>query len=321
MTAQVTVVVVTWQGAHLLRDCLSSLGTQTVRLEVLVVDNASTDRTRELLAADFPAAQVLRLDRNTGFAGGVAAALPHVHTPYVALLNNDAAADPHWLQRCLDVLINRSDVAAVTSRMLFWDEPDRLNNAGVLLVRGGYGADRGLDEPDGAPYDTPQEVFGFSGGAAVLRIDAVRGAGGIPAEFFLYYEDTDLAWRLRLAGWRIWYEPGAVVRHRHAASTDKRSDMFAFYNERNRLLMLLRCAPAGFAVAQLARFCLTSASLVVRRAMRQDVPPDPVFRVGLRLRVLAAAIRLSPWALGQRRAVGRHLAVSRQTVAGEWLGR
>src|SRR5437667_3398764 len=127
MTAQVTVVVVTWQGAHLLRDCLSSLGTQTVRHEVLVVDNASTDRTRELLAADFPAAQVLRLDRNTGFAGGVAAALPHVDTPYVALLNNDAAADPHWLQRCLDVLINRSDVAAVTSRMLFWDEPDRLN--------------------------------------------------------------------------------------------------------------------------------------------------------------------------------------------------
>jgi GT2 family glycosyltransferase len=321
MSAQVTVVVVTWHGRHLLGDCLASLAAQTVPHEVLVVDNASTDGTRDLLASDFPAAEVVALDRNTGFAGGVAAALPHIHTPYVALLNNDAAADPHWLQRSLDVLDRRTDVAAVTARMLFWDEPGRLNNAGVLLVRGGYGADRGLDEPDGAPYDTPQEVFGFSGGAAVMRTDAVRDAGGVPAEFFLYYEDTDLAWRLRLGGWQIWYEPGAVVRHRHAASADKRSVMFAFYNERNRLLMLLRCAPAGFAARQAARFCLTSASLVLRRALRQELPPDPVFRLGLRLRVLAAALRLTPWALGERRAVGRRLSVSRRAVAGEWLGR
>jgi GT2 family glycosyltransferase len=321
VTEQVTVLVVTWQGADLLAGCLASLDAQTIRHELLVVDNASTDGTRELLAGEAPTAEVLALDRNTGFAGGVAAALPRVRTPYVALLNNDAGADPHWLQRSLDVLDRHTDVAAVTARMLFWDDPSRLNNAGVLLVRGGYGADRGLDEPDGAPYDTPQEVFGFSGGAAVLRTDAVRDAGGMPAEFFLYYEDTDLAWRLRLAGWRIWYEPGAVVRHRHAASTDKRSAMFAFYNERNRLLMLLRCAPAGFAARQVARFCLTSASLVLRRAMRQQIPPDPVFRLGLRLRVLAAVARLTPWALGRRRAVGRHLAVSRRTVAGEWLGR
>jgi GT2 family glycosyltransferase len=319
--AAVTVVVVTWQGAHLLGDCLASLDAQTIRHELLVVDNASTDGTRELLGAVFPRAVVLALDRNTGFAGGMAAALPLVPTPYVALLNNDAAADPHWLQRSLDVLGRRADVAAVTSRMLFWDEPDRVNNAGVMLVRGAYGADRGLDEPDGAPYDSPQEVFGFSGGAAVLRTDAVREAGGMPGEFFLYYEDTDLAWRLRLAGWRIWYEPGAVVLHHHAASTDRRSATFAFYNERNRLLMLVRCAPATFAVRQVARFCLTSASLVLRRALGQHLPADPVFRLRLRLRVLAGVARLTPWALRQRRAVGRHLAVPRAAVTGEWLGR
>ncbi len=78
MTPQVTVVVVTWQGRQLLGDCLASLAAQTVPHEVLVVDNASTDGTRELLAIGFPAAEVLALDRNTGFAGAVAAALPRV---------------------------------------------------------------------------------------------------------------------------------------------------------------------------------------------------------------------------------------------------
>ena len=205
--------------------------------------------------------------------------------------------------------------------MRMWDDgaPARLNNAGVVLVRGGYGADRGLDQPDGPPYETSEEVFGFSGGAAVLRTAAVRSAGGMAAPFFLYYEDTDLAWRLRLAGWRIWYEPGATVRHRHAASTDPRSERFAFYNERNRLLMLLRCAPAGFALRQLARFCLTSASLALRKMVRQRMPADPVFRVVVRIRVLLAVLGLAPWALRERRAIGRSAVVPRSAITATWI--
>jgi GT2 family glycosyltransferase len=317
--ATVTVVVVTWQGAHLIGECLESLAAQTHPHEVLVVDNASTDGTVELLADRFPWVRKLRLGTNTGFAGGVAAALPYIRTPFLALLNNDAAADPHWLERSLRALAEHPDVAAVTARMRSRDDPRRLNNAGVLLVRGGYGADRGLDHPDGPPFDTPAEVFGFSGGASVLRTDAVRASGGVPAEFFLYYEDTDLAWRLRLGGWRIWYEPAAIVTHRHAASTDRRSELFAFYNERNRLLMLLRCAPASFALRKLGRFCLTTASLTARRLAGQQLPAAPVFRLGLRLRVLVAVLRMVPRALSQRAAIGRRALVARHEVIRTWL--
>jgi GT2 family glycosyltransferase len=317
--ADVTVIIVTWQGAHLLPECLASLAAQTRPHEVIVVDNASTDGTGALLAARFPTVRVLSLPTNRGFAGGVAAALPRVRTPYVALLNNDAAADPRWLECSVGALGQGNDVAAVTAKMLLWDEPDRLNNAGVVLVKGGYGADRGLGAPDGPPFDTPAEVFGFSGGAAVLRTHAVTMVGGFPAEFFLYYEDTDLAWRLRLAGWRVWYEPAAIVTHRHAASTDRRSTSFAFYNERNRLLMLLRCAPAGFAMRQVLRFGATTASLAVRRLAGQRVPPDPVFEVRLRLRVLAALARMSPWALRQRYAIGRAALNTRAAVVVAWV--
>jgi GT2 family glycosyltransferase len=314
--AEVTVVVVTWQGRHLLGACLTSLATQTVAHDLLVVDNASTDGTTDLLAKEFPHARVLILDHNGGFAGGIAAALPLVGTPFVALLNNDAEAEPQWLERSLAALRSRPDAAAMTARMMLQTQQDVINNAGVVLVRGGYGADRGLGEPS-ASYPRPQEVFGFSGGAAVLRTDPVRTAGGMPARFFMYYEDTDLAWRLRLAGWQIWYEPRAVVAHRHAASAGLRSPTFAFYSERNRLLMLMRCAPAGFALSQIVRFGLTTMSLFVRRV----AATDPVFQVRLRMRVIAAVIRLMPWALRERRDIGRRAARRRSEVSDHWIAR
>jgi len=316
----VTVVVVTWQGAHLLPDCLSSLAMQTLPHELIVVDNGSSDGTDHLLATNYPYARVIALTRNAGFAGGMAAALDEIQTPFVALLNNDAAADTHWLQRSVATLEAHPATAAVTARLLLW-ERDRLNNAGVVLTRDGYGADRGLGMPDGPPYDTATEVFGFSGGAAVLRTDAVRRAGGFPAEFFLYYEDTDLAWRLRLAGWQVRYLPDAVVRHRHAATSDRDSPMFAYYNERNRLLMLLRCAPAGFALRQLARFCLTTVSLATRRMLGRRIPPHPVFTLRLRLHVLGGVLRLTPTLLRKRAAIGSRAMVPRSTIIAGWAGK
>lgn len=318
--ADVTVIVVTWQGAHLLPDCLRSLAAQTRAHQTIVVDNASSDGTADLLRREYPWVQLIERDRNEGFAGGVAAALPAVRTPFVALLNNDAAADPDWLRRCVEALDADPRTAAVSARMLLWDAPGTINNAGGVLLASGYGADRGLGEPDGPPYDTGCEVFAFSGGACVLRTDAVRAAGGMPARFFLYYEDTDLAWRLRLGGWRVRYEPGAVVHHRHAASTDVRSTAFAYYNERNRLLMLARCAPAGFAAWQILRFGVTTAALAVRRLARRSVPADPVFRLKVRMRVLVGFARLTVWALRERWVIGRRRVVSRSAVTDEWAG-
>ncbi|MCU1670206.1 MAG: glycosyltransferase family 2 protein [Blastococcus sp.] len=299
-----TVFVVTWEAAELVTSCLDSLARQTLPHRVLVVDNASTDGTPEVLPARFPDAQVIRTSENLGFAGGVEAGLALVDTPFVALLNNDAVAEPDWLAGLVAALDAHPEAAAVTSRLLLAGvTPPTLNNAGVLLLDDGYGADRGLGEPAEA-YAVPDEVFGFSGGAALLRTEAVRSVGGFPAPYFLYYEDTDLSWRLRRAGWSIRYEPAAVVLHEHSATADQGSAMFAYWNERNRLLMHVRCAPAGAAVAVWWRFLLTTGSLAVRRMTRRSGPVAHQQRVGLRLRVLAGAARLLPWALRTRRRGG-----------------
>ena len=310
-------VVVTWQGADLLRPCLESLRLQSLTHDVLVVDNASTDGTTDLLARAFPEAEVLRLGRNTGFAGGLAAALATVRTRYVAVLNNDATADPQWLRACCTYLDERADVAAVTSRMLLADRPDTVNNAGVVLLSTGYGADRGLGEPNGDHFDVAVEVFGASGGASVFRTLAVKAVGGVEPGFFMYYEDSDLSWRLRLAGWRVEYCPEAVVHHQHAASSDVRSSSFAFYNERNRLVTLMRCAPPWFAARAVARHALTTGSLAAKRLAGRPAPAQPVFNPALRIRALGSAIRRTPESV---RARALSTSAQRRRILREWAG-
>ena len=305
---EATVIVVTWQGAHLLPACLESLRRQTVPHSVTVVDNGSTDGTEELLADRFPEVHVVQTGANLGFAGGVQAGLDAAVTPYVALLNNDAVAEPGWLAALVQAAEAHPEAAAVTSRMLLQDtDPPLLNNTGVVLLDTDYGADRDLRADAGSRSD-PDSVFGFSGGAALLRLDAVRSVGGFPTRFFLYYEDTDLSWRLRLAGWDIRYEPAAVVHHAHSATVDQTSDRFAFFNERNRLLMLTRCAPAPRVLRALVRFMLTTGSLTLTRLRRHPVPDRPVFDPRLRLRVLGSYLRALPWALRTRRSIQRSAA-------------
>lgn len=297
----VTVIVVTYRAASFIGAALAGLAAQTVPHLVLVIDNASTDGTAEVLASALPAESVHRMPANLGFAGGVAAAFPLVRTPYVALLNDDAVPDPGWLAALLAAADGDGDAAAWTSLMLLADRPDTVNNFGAGLTEHWYGIDVGAGE---AVSDVPSrvlEVFGFCGGAVLLRTAAVRAVGGFPAEFFLYYEDLDTSWRLRRAGWKIRAVPSAVVVHRHGATSDQRSDLFHFYNERNRLLTLIRCAPVLVAPVQLVRFLLTTASLTVARLLRRQVSDAANFRLSLRLRVAAAVLRMAPGQYRRRR--------------------
>ncbi|WP_158885264.1 glycosyltransferase family 2 protein [Amycolatopsis anabasis] len=300
-----TVVVVTWRGAEHITGCLDALARQDRPHRTLVVDNASTDGTARLLAEHPSAPHVFRPHRNLGYAGALAAALSLVDTPLMAWLNDDTVPEPGWLGALEDALRDAPEVAAAGSALEHADgSPQSL---GVRLSADGHGAD----------LTTPAPAFGFCGGAALLRTDALRAVGGVPAGFFCYYEDTDTAWRLRLAGHDVRIEPGARVRHRHGASTRPGSPLFHRWNERNRLLMLLRCAPAAVAARELARFTAITLLLPLRRG----VPDAANFRPGLRWRVLAEVAARLPATLRARRGVGGRSAVPRGEVWRRWAGR
>ena len=197
---------------------------------------------------------------------------------------------------------------------------DVLNNAGSMVFRDGYGADRAYQELDRGQYQTPEEVFAFCGGSVCFRTEALRQAGVFDDDFFLYYEDTDLSWRLRSLGWRIRYQPAAVARHIHSASSVEWSPLFVFHTDRNRLLMLTKNARAGLAAREVLRYPLTTASLALRevaraRHTRRRPPVRPTL---LRLRVLGSYARLLPAMLARRRRIAARASVDRKRLE-RWL--
>ena len=340
----ITVIVVSWNGVHLLEDCLGGLGRQDLDpllWSVLVVDNGSTDGTTGFLARHHPGVRLLRSPVNRGFAGGAHLAIAEVTTPYVVLLNNDAVPEPRFLSALLGAAEadDAERVAAVTAKVVLKPrfrllppgsevDPDRgdvvtpdgvarpdpagdvdvLNSTGNELTRAGYGRDRSWLQVDRG-VEPPEDVFAFCGAAALLRTAALREVGDFDEDFFLYYEDTDLSWRLRGAGWGIRYEPAAVVRHAHAASSDVRSRLFRFHDDRNRLLLLTRNAPARVAAAAALRYPLTVASLTVRQGPARAM-------TGTRVRAFGSYLRLLPRTLRRRRAIRRAAVAPPRSMAG-----
>lgn len=331
-------VVVTWNGAHLLPECLDSLLAQTVAVEIVVVDNASTDGTDTLLRERYPDLTVLRSDRNLGFAGGVALATAEVAEEFVLLLNNDARLEPDGAARLREAMRapGSGRVAAATAKILLdgWFRPAPpgprgdgrafvtaegtmvactddvlgarrlVNSTGNVLTRDGAGGDRDWLIPDGDERGGP-EVWGFSGGAVLLRTQALRDAGGFDPWLFLYYEDTDVAWRMRAHGWSVRYVPQAVAHHRHAQSSDAASPLFRYFNTRNSLVVVTRHAPPVMVARAWARQCLGWWAAAIRRS-----EPGPV--LAARARGLAAAALRLPRTLVERRRLWSDASVDRR---------
>lgn len=315
MSALVRAVVVNWNGAHLLDDCLGSLLAQDLppgALQVVVVDNASTDDSLAVLRERFPMIEVVVNPVNQGFAGGVDAGLRDLDTPYVALLNNDAVFAPDAVRRLVEALEapDNASAGAATAHIVL-SEPDAegrvlVNSTGNVLNSAGSATDRDWLAVDGS-VSPARDVFGFCGGAALLRTQALERVGTFDERLFLYYEDTDLSWRLRAAGWRTVYVPDAVARHRHAASSDASSPLFRYYNTRNSLVVFTRHAPASVVARSLARQVLGALRHAVRRS-----EPRPV--VAARFKALRDYAGMLPGALGDRRRYWQGATADRRDV-------
>jgi N-acetylglucosaminyl-diphospho-decaprenol L-rhamnosyltransferase len=211
-------LVLTWNGAHLLPDCLRALLPQGAR--VVVVDNASSDGTAELLKRDFPEVEHLRLGENLGYGRanneGIRRALA-AGAEFVALINNDVEVGPEWLARLLAAARANPQAGLFTGTLLFRDQ-EVVNSTGLVIDVLGRARDRDFRVPLGQLARGDGPVAGVSGGAALLRASMLRETGLFDEAYFAYYEDVDLSLRAAGKGWKSWYVRDAFARHRFGAS-------------------------------------------------------------------------------------------------------
>ncbi|MFQ5741408.1 MAG: glycosyltransferase family 2 protein [Acidobacteriota bacterium] len=219
--SRLTVIIPTWNRKDLLRRCLGSLQQQTVAAQILVVDNGSTDSTREMIQNEFKEVDYLRLEKNEGFAKAVNRGIDHSNSEFLALLNNDTEAHPKWVESGLEALEGHPEYGFFASRMIHYLRRDRLDSAGDCYNRAGMPYKRGLGEPIHR-FATSEPVQAASAGAAFYRRELFEGVGLFDEDFYLYLEDVEFSLRAQLAGHHCLYLPEAMVYHIEAASDPER---------------------------------------------------------------------------------------------------
>ena len=250
----------TLAAGEVLEACLRALESQTVdEFEVVVIDNSGTGRVQ---ASSSARVRVIANDRNVGFGAAVNQAFRASSAPYLATLNDDAVADPRWLETLL------ADAEAHPRTGMFASEvrlagTEELDSAGMLIAADGSSKQRSPTALVDAEALLP------SGSAALYRRTMLDEIGLFDESFFLYCEDTDLGLRAQWAGWGCRYVPGAVVEHRYSHSAGRASPLKAYYVERNRLYTIVKNFPARMLwaapFASIARYFWHVAALLAGR--------------------------------------------------------
>lgn len=248
MPIEVAVVIVSYNSRTDLGVCLPAVAATRGDLVVhtVVVDCASTDGSADYVREYHPKVDLIVLERNAGYAGGNNVGLSHVmyhrsNAKYVAILNPDTRVEPDWLVRMVELMEQEERVAIVQAKLLLMQvdghEGD-IDSAGNQSHVAGFGFVSAYGEPDDGTRDQVRNLASASGAAMLVRVDALSGEPLFDDTYFMYLEDVELCWRLRLADWSVLYQPAAVVHHRHDPVRTKKQ---VYYLERNRWRLILGC--------------------------------------------------------------------------------
>jgi len=221
------------------------VATDYANLDICLVDNGSTDGSIDYVRRSFPSVKIIPNEQNLGFADGYNRAISKITSEYVVLLNNDTQVlNPNWIQHLVDKASSDTRIVAVACKMVSLGDHSRLDSVGGMGIPFWRGfVDIGREEPDHGQYDQEGfEPFAFCGGAALVKRNTFLTLGGFDARFFLYLEDADLSWRLRLLGYRVGFAPQARVAHYFSGSTGaKEIDAEKlYYCHRNLLRTILK---------------------------------------------------------------------------------
>ena len=275
----ISVIIPNWNGEAILPTCLDSLRRQSYReFEIIVVDNASTDTSCQVVWERYPEVRLVELPANLGLTGGVNAGIRQARGEAIALLNNDTEAEPHWLEALTQALQEHPEAGSVASKILLFDRRHIIHSAGDYYRRDGIPGNRGVWQEDHGQY-RPGWVFGGCGGAVVYRRSLLEDVGLLDEDYFMYSEEVDLCYRLRRAGWEVWWVPGARVLHYGGQSSSQASTAMFLQLYRSKYLFFKKAygRPAALAFklvllgATLARLAVSPLALGLARPRRAQL--------------------------------------------------
>jgi GT2 family glycosyltransferase len=308
----VSVVIVNWNGAHHIARCLEALEAQTFRnFEVIVVDNGSTDGSADLVTERFPTVRLLRQATNIGFAAGNNLGAGAARGTWLALLNNDAYAEPTWLEALQAVAGRDAGYVGFASCQRQAHRPEVIDGAGDAYHVSGVPWRLGFDHLYGPPWDTERDVFAPCACAAMYAREAFLAVGGFDERFFCYLEDVDLAFRLQLRSGRFRYVPQAVVNHVGSASTGKTSDFARYHGHRNMVWCYVKNMPTTLLWKYLPTHLAMNVGSLLSFTLRGE--GAPIWRAKW------DAVRGLPEMIAERRQIQRTRTASARELEGQMV--
>ncbi len=239
----VSIITVNYNQAEVTCALLESLNKTTYpNLEVIVVDNHSTEDDPSIIKQRYPNIVFIQNPINYGFAAGNNYGLMRARGEYVMLLNNDIEVPPGFLEPLVAKLENHPEIGAVSPRIKFYYQPDTIQYAGYTPI------DRvtirntaiGYREKDRGQYNEDRETASAHGAAMMVPMRVVKEIGLMSYIFFLYYEEADWCERILKAGYKIYYVGSSYVLHKESVSTGKMSPLKIYYLNRNRMVFMRR---------------------------------------------------------------------------------
>lgn len=239
----VSVVIPNWNGKGLLKDCLRSLSYQSITdFKIIVVDNGSTDGSVEFLRKHHPEIKLIGFKRNLGFAKAVNQGIKASNSKYIVLLNNDTRVDEDYLAKMFEVLEKRHEICGVAPKVLNFSNPRVVDSAGDMMNTVGQAFHRGYGDKSNK-WNTPGEVFLITAGASMFKREIFKKVGFFDEDYFAYGEDVDFCLRAQIMGHKFWYEPKAIVYHKHKATACRIPRKVEYLQFRNMTLTILKDFP------------------------------------------------------------------------------
>lgn len=249
---QAAVVILNWNGKHLLEQFLPGVVKHTPKnVELIVADNGSTDESVPFLKTNHPDIRIISLKKNLGFAGGYNQALKEVEADIYILLNSDMEITENWMEPCLKMFYEHNDLGALQPKIRSLQNSEYFEYAGAA---GGFIDILGFPfcrgrlfntlEKDTGQYNEPAEIFWATGAALFVRANLFHELGGFDQRFFAHMEEIDLCWRIQNKGYKVMYTPESIVFHLGGGSLPKSNPKKTYYNFRNNLWMLAKLMPA-----------------------------------------------------------------------------